>query len=144
MTTKAIIFVIILLGAFGFFGLSLRRMIILISIGKSENRLDHLLERFKKVLTVAFGQSKLFREPIPGLMHAFIFWGFLVLLSSVLEAICEGLISGFSYRFIGVFYQPLKFCQELFAGLVLVGIAIALYRRSFFGPKDCRLINMHK
>ncbi len=135
MTTKAIIFVIILLSAFGFFGLSLRRMIILISIGKSENRLDHFLERFKKVLTVAFGQSKLFREPIPGLMHAFIFWGFLVLLSSVLEAICEGLISGFSYRFIGVFYQPLKFCQELFAGLVLVGIAIALYRRYILRPK---------
>jgi hypothetical protein len=98
---KAIIFAIILLSAFGLFGLSLRRMIELISIGKPENRLDHLPQRFKKMLTVAIGQSKLFREPIPGLMHAFIFWGFLVLLTSVLEAIGEGLVHGFTFGFLG-------------------------------------------
>ncbi|MCX6121298.1 MAG: (Fe-S)-binding protein [Ignavibacteriales bacterium] len=135
MTTKAIVFAVLLLGAFGLFGVSLRRMIKLISIGMPENRLDHLWERFKKMMTVAFGQSKLFREPIPGLMHAFIFWGFLVLLSSVLEAIGEGLSSGFTFRFIGIFYQPLQFCQELFAGLVIAGICIALYRRYILRPK---------
>jgi Fe-S oxidoreductase len=135
MTTKAIIFAIILLGAFGLFGLSLRRMIKLISIGKPENRLDHFSQRFKKMMTVAIGQSKLFREPIPGLMHAFIFWGFLVLLTSILEAIGEGLSSGFTFSFIGVLYQPLQFCQDLFAGLVIVGVFIALYRRYILRPK---------
>ncbi|MGD1046201.1 MAG: (Fe-S)-binding protein [Bacteroidota bacterium] len=135
MTTKAIVFAVLLLGAFGLFGVSLRRMRKLISIGKPENRLDHLSQRFKKMMTVAFGQSKLFREPIPGLMHAFIFWGFLVLLSSVLEAIGEGLSSGLTFRFIGVFYQPLQFCQDLFEGLVIVGICIALYRRYILRPK---------
>ncbi|RPI04813.1 MAG: (Fe-S)-binding protein [Ignavibacteriae bacterium] len=135
MTTKSVVFAVILLGAFGFFGLSLRRMIKLIALGKPENRLDHLWERLKKMIAVALGQSKLFREPIPGLMHAFIFWGFLVLLSSVLEAIGEGLYSGFSLSVIGVFYQPLHFCQELFAGLVILGIGIALYRRFILRPK---------
>ena len=142
MTIKAIVFAIILLGAFGLFGLSLWRMIKLISIGKPENRLDHLSERFKKMMTVAIGQSKLFREPIPGMMHAFIFWGFLVLLSSILEAIGEGLFSGFTFRFIGVFYQPLQFCQELFAGLVIVGVCIALYRRYILRPKRLQ-VDMH-
>jgi hypothetical protein len=136
MTIKAIVFAIILLGAFGLFGLSLWRMIKLISIGKPENRLDHLSERFKKMMTVAIGQSKLFREPIPGMMHAFIFWGFLVLLSSILEAIGEGLFSGFTFRFIGVFYQPLQFCQELF---VLLYIAA-----TFFVQSDCKLICIRK
>jgi Fe-S oxidoreductase/nitrate reductase gamma subunit len=135
MTTRTIIFAIILLGAFVLFGLSLRRMIKLISIGKPENRLDHLSERFKRMMTVAFGQSKLFREPIPGMMHAFIFWGFLVLLSSILEAIGDGLSSGFTFRFIGIFYQPLQFCQDLFVGLVIVGVFIALYRRFILRPK---------
>jgi Fe-S oxidoreductase len=135
MTVKAIIFAIILLGALGYFGVSLRRMIKLISIGKPENRMDHLSERLKKMMTVAIGQSKLFRDPIPGLMHAFIFWGFLILLSSVLEAIGEGLYPGFSFSFMGVLYQPLQFCQELFAGLVIIGICVALYRRYILRPK---------
>ena len=75
-------------------------------------------------------------------MHAFIFWGFLVLLSSILEAIGEGLFSGFTFRFIGVFYQPLQFCQELFAGLVIVGVFIALYRRYILRPKRLQ-VDMH-
>jgi Fe-S oxidoreductase len=135
MAMKTIIFTIVLVGAIGAFGFSLRRMIALISIGKPENRLDHLWERFKKMMMVAIGQTKLFREPIAGLMHAFIFWGFLVLLSSVLEAIGEGLIPGFSFRFIGALYQPLVFFQDIFACLVIIGICIALFRRYILRPK---------
>jgi Fe-S oxidoreductase len=135
MAIKTIIFIIVLVGAFGAFGFSLRRMIALISIGKPENRLDHLWERFKKMMMVAIGQTKLFREPVAGLMHAFIFWGFLVLLSSVLEAIGEGLNPGFSFRCIGVLYQPLVFFQDIFAGLVIIGICIALFRRYVLRPK---------
>ena len=135
MVMKTIIFTIVLVGAFGAFGISLRRMIALISIGRPEYRLDHLWERFKKMMMVAIGQTKLFREPIAGLMHAFIFWGFLVLLSSVLEAIGEGLIPGFSFRCIGVLYQPLVFFQDIFAGLVIFGICIALFRRYVLRPK---------
>ena len=142
MTIKTIIFSFILLLAFGLFGFSLRRMIGLISIGKSENRLDHIWKRFLKTMCVAIGQSKLLREPIAGMMHAFIFWGFLVLLSSVIGAIGEGLIPGFSYRFLGVFYQPLIFCQELFSGLVIVGVFIALYRRYILRPKRLQ-VDLH-
>ncbi|MGA3287889.1 MAG: heterodisulfide reductase-related iron-sulfur binding cluster [Bacteroidota bacterium] len=135
MAMKTIVFTIVLVGAFGAFGFSLRRMIALISIGKPENRLNRLWERFKKMMVVAIGQTKLFREPIAGLMHAFIFWGFLVLLSSVLEAIGEGLLPGFSFRCIGVLYQPLVFFQDIFAGLVIIGICIALFRRYILRPK---------
>jgi Fe-S oxidoreductase len=135
MAAKTIIFAIVLFSAFMAFGISLRRMIALISIGKPEDRLDHIGKRFKKMLAVAIGQTKLFREPVAGLMHAFIFWGFLVLLSSVLEAIGEGLVPGFSFRCIGILYQPLVFFQDIFAGLVILGISIALYRRYILRPK---------
>jgi Fe-S oxidoreductase len=135
MAMKTVIFIIVLLGAFIAFAFSLRRMIAQISIGKPENRLDHLWVRFMKMMVVAVGQTKLFREPVAGLMHAFIFWGFLVLLSSILEAIAEGLMPGLSFRFYGRFYDSLAFYQDLFAGLVIVGIAIALYRRYIFRPK---------
>lgn len=135
MAMKTVIFSIVLIVAFVVFGVSLRRMIAFISIGKSENRLDHVWKRFKNMIIIAFGQKKLFREPVAGLMHAFIFWGFLVLLSSILEAIGEGLIPGLSFRLYGRFYDFLGFCQDLFAGLVIIGVTIALYRRYIFRPK---------
>jgi Fe-S oxidoreductase len=135
MTIKPIIFAMTLLAAFIIFGFSLRRMIAFISIGKPDNRLDNYGERLKKMMAVALGQTKLFREPIAGLMHAFIFWGFCVLLSAIIEAIGEGLYPSFSLRFLGVLYQPLVICQDLFAGLVIVGVLLALYRRYILRPK---------
>jgi Fe-S oxidoreductase len=135
MTIKNIIFAIVILIAFGIFGYSLRRMIAMISIGKPEGRLNNIWERFKKMMGVAIGQSKLFREPVAGLMHAFIFWGFLVLLSSIIESIGEGLMAGFSFRFLGSLYKPLTFFQDLFAGLVIIGVFIALIRRFIIRPK---------
>jgi Fe-S oxidoreductase len=135
MAVKNIVFAVVLAGALGIFAYSLQRMIDFISIGKPENRLDHLWARFKKMMVVAIGQSKLFREPAAGLMHAFIFWGFLVLLSSILEAIGEGLVPGLSFRLYGRFYDFLAFWQDLFAGLVIIGVSIALARRYIVRPK---------
>jgi Fe-S oxidoreductase len=135
MAVKSIVFVIVLFGALGMFAYSLRRMIKLILIGKPENRLDHLWERIKKTMMVAMGQTKLFREPVAGFMHAFIFWGFLVLLSSIFEALIEGFVPGLPFRLHGTFYDALSFCQEFFAGLVIIGVVIALYRRYILRPK---------
>jgi Fe-S oxidoreductase len=135
MTIKSIIFVIILLAALGIFWFSLKRMISFISLGKPEHRFDHIGKRLKKTLQVAVGQSKLFREPVAGLMHALIFWGFCVLLTTILEAIGEGIYPEFSFRFLGSLYKPLVFCQELFAGLVIIGVTIALFRRYVSRPK---------
>jgi hypothetical protein len=53
MTLKNIIFIVVLIGALGIFAFSLRRMIAFISIGKPDNRMDRLWERFKKMVTVA-------------------------------------------------------------------------------------------
>jgi Fe-S oxidoreductase len=135
MAVKSIVFVIVLLGSLGIFAYSLRRMIKLILIGKPENRMDHLWTRFNKTMMVAMGQTKLFREPVAGFMHAFIFWGFLVLLSSIFEAIIEGFVPGLPFRLHGTFYDALSSCQEFFAGLVILGVVIALYRRYILRPK---------
>ncbi len=140
MTLKAVIFGFILFISFVAFAFSLKRMVALISIGKPENRLDQLGIRIKKMLTVALGQTKLFREPIPGLMHAFIFWGFLVLLTAIIESILEGF--GFSLQFLGILYNPLVFMQELFTGFVIIGVGIALYRRYILRPKRLQ-VNKH-
>ena len=84
MTTKNLIFLVVFVLAMGLFSWSVTRLIKHLRVGKPENRFDKPGTRLMKVLTVAFGQSKLLREPVAGLMHFFIFWGFVVLLSSVL------------------------------------------------------------
>ncbi|MBI4429639.1 MAG: 4Fe-4S dicluster domain-containing protein [Ignavibacteriales bacterium] len=136
MTTRNILFLIFFTASLAFFFYSVRSLILHLRIGKPENRFDHVFLRLKNVLVVAFGQSKLLREPVAGLMHFFIYWGFVVLLTAVLESIGEGLIPGFSLLFIGVgLYEVVAFLQDLFAGFVIVSVVVALYRRYISKPK---------
>ena len=135
MTTRSIVFSLVLLCAFGFFAFSIRRLILFLMIGKPDERFDKPWGRIKKTLVVAIAQSKILREPVAGAMHALIFWGFLVLLTAVLESLGEGLLHGFSFRFLGRLYEPLAFMQDMFAGLVVVAVLFALYRRFIVRPK---------
>ncbi|HOV98812.1 MAG TPA: heterodisulfide reductase-related iron-sulfur binding cluster [Bacteroidota bacterium] len=135
MGVKNIIFAVIFLTSLTVFGFSIGRLIRYLKIGKPENRFDAIPRRIGMMLKIAFAQLKVFREPIPGIMHAFIFWGFLVLLTAILEAILEGLIPGLNLASLGTVYSVIAFFQELFAILVIIGVGIALYRRIILKPK---------
>jgi len=139
MTTKNIVFLFVLLAAFSFFAFSVLRLIRRLKLGQPDDRFDHPWQRVKRTLLVAIAQSKLLREPLAGIMHALIFWGFLVLLLAVLESIGEGLVEGFSFRFLGDLYTPLVFKQELFCALVILSVLFALYRRHVIRPKRLEL-----
>ena len=135
MGTKNIVFLVVFVCSVGYFLYSVRALIRLLTLGKSENRFDNPILRLKQTLVVAFGQSKLFRDMAPGIMHASIFWGFLVLFLAIVESIGEGLIPGFSLRSLGPVYSPLVFMQDLFAGLVALAVIVALYRRYVVRPR---------
>ena len=66
---RTIAFTVVLVSALGFFAYSCRRLIRFLGIGRKENRFDAIGARLKNVLTVAFGQSKLLRDPVAGWMH---------------------------------------------------------------------------
>jgi hypothetical protein len=51
---------------------------------ESAGRTDVVPVRAKRELTGVLFQSKLFLRPIPGVMHLLLFWGFLVLLPTIL------------------------------------------------------------
>jgi Fe-S oxidoreductase/nitrate reductase gamma subunit len=135
VTPRNIIFLVVLISAIVTFGFNVRRLISYLSLGKHDQRTDHPWTRFKKVLVVALGQSKLLREPVAGLMHLFIFWGFLVLLAAILESVGEGIIPGFSFAFLGPLYGPLLLLEEFFGLLVVVSVLFAFYRRYVLRPK---------
>lgn len=135
MTLQSILFLLLLLASLGYFAMNLKRLISYLKIGKGESRADKPWERVRNVLVIAFGQSKLFREPLAGLMHFFIFWGFVILLLAILESIGEGLSPNFSLAFIGPLYAPLVFVQDGIALLVVASVLLALFRRYVNPPK---------
>ena len=50
-------------------------------------RVDDVPRRLRGEAEIVLGQRKLFQRLVPGLMHAFIFWGFLVLLPTIVIAL---------------------------------------------------------
>ncbi|MER3522718.1 MAG: Fe-S oxidoreductase [Ignavibacteria bacterium] len=132
---NVVVFAVVLLAALGFFASNVYRLISYLRLGKPDDRFGHVGKRLKNVLTIAIGQSKLMREPFAGILHVLIFWGFLVLLSAVIESILEGLVPGASLAFLGPLYPPLTWLQDLFGGLVVCSVVVSLYRRVFAPPK---------
>ena len=100
----------------------------LVRLGRPVNRFDDLPKRVEQEVVVTLGQRKLLQRIGPGLMHAFIFWGFLILLTTVLEVFGEVFDEHFALPWIGR-TGWLGLVQDVFAGLVLVGLAMAVYFR---------------
>lgn len=129
MELKNIIFIFVFLIAFGFLGYNLLRIISYLKTGLKEDRFDNPAKRISRVLGIAFGQSKLLREPVAGLVHFFIFWGFMLFIFAVLEAIIQGFYSPFSLSFLGPLFSVITIVQDVFGLLVMISIVTALYRR---------------
>lgn len=130
MTLKNIVFILFFLAAISFFVFSCQSLIRHMLIAKKkDNRFEKIGERIKRVFTVAFGQSKLLRDPIAGSIHFVIFWGFMLFLFAVLESILQGFYSPFSFKFLGPLYLPITLVQDVFGLLVIFAIVLSLIRR---------------
>ncbi len=134
MPLKNLAFLIIFALAISIFLFNARRLYTYLKIGKPEDRFDNPTERLRRVLTIAFGQKKLLREFVAGWMHFFIFWGFVILLTAILDAILEGLFN-VNLSIIGGLYRYIAFFQDLMGLLVILSIIIALYRRYIQKPR---------
>ena len=73
------IFSCILIFALSLFSFNLWKIVRNIRLGKAKNRFDQPLKRTIILLKVAFGQTKLFARPVSGILHALVYWGFLVI-----------------------------------------------------------------
>ncbi len=138
---RVVLFCLVFAAATGLFVRSSIRLVRSLCIGRKEDRFGDVGARLRNVLVVAFGQTRLLREPLAGLMHFFIFWGFVILLTAVLEAILQGILPGFSLSVLGPLFPPLAFLQELIGILVIVSCLLALARwylvppKRYFGPE---------
>ena len=104
-----------------------------VRLGRPVNRLRDVPKQVEQEVTVVLGQRKLLQRLGPGLMHAFIFWGFLVLLTTILEAFGEVLQRRFAIPLIG-HTGGLGLVQDVFAVLVIMGVAMAAFIRKVQRP----------
>ncbi len=80
------------------------------------------------------GQRKLFQRLVPGVMHALIFWGFLVLFPTILMAGIGAIDRSWSFPWLGRqgWFMALV---DVFVLAVLTGVAIAFWIRKVVRPK---------
>ncbi len=77
---------------------AIRRNILL---GREDNFSDNKGARWKNVLLLAFGQKKMFKNPLVAVMHFVIYAGFIIINIEVLEIVLDGLL-GTHRLFLGV------------------------------------------
>ena len=86
-------------------------------------------------------QRKLFQRAGPGVMHALIFWCFLVLLATIVESLGQAVDPSFAIPLIG-HAGWLGLVEDVFAAGVLVGLAIAAWIRLRTRPE--RFVGSHR
>jgi hypothetical protein len=122
-------FVLITIAAISGVVWSLSRTYSLIAAGRGGVPLDRWGERLRGLLVFFIGQKRMFIEPLPGIMHALIFWGFLVFTVRSTSMVIEGLTRGWELPFLHTLLgHAYLLTKDLFAVLVLVGVAIAAWR----------------
>lgn len=102
-----------------------------ILLGRDEDRTDHPGKRWKMMARVALGQSKMVVRPVAGIMHIFVYLGFVLINIEVLEIIIDG-IAGTHRIFsepLGSFYGVVIGFFEILALLVILGCVVFLARR---------------
>ncbi len=140
MLVRAALLVVLAGVAGGLFARRARMIAELVRRGRPVDRTRDVPVRLEREGTVVLGQRKLFQRLVPGLMHALIFWGFLVLLTTIVEVAGQAIDRDFAIPWIG-HAGWLALVQDVFAGLVLVGVATAFGIRKVQRPE--RFVGSH-
>jgi Fe-S oxidoreductase len=100
---------------------------------KPNDRPVDVPRRVRNEVEIVLGQKKLLQRLVPGLTHAFIFWGFLVLFPTILMAMIAAVDKHAELPWLG--YQTwFGWLVDLFVVLVLAGVAAAVYIRKVVRP----------
>ena len=132
-----ILFSLILIFSILIFVRNCRKLYRNINLGKDINRYDNSNLRFKKMIRLAFGQSKMFDKPIVGILHFIVYVAFVLINIELLEIVIDGVLG--THRFLapymGSFYNFLIAFFELLAFAVIISVAVFWIRRNFLKIK---------
>jgi len=138
---------LVFLLAVGLFAWRVAFLVRLLRLGRWENRFDHIPQRLKQVVAYVFGQARLLDEPLVGIPHVLIFYGFVVFLLATTGMLIQGLVPNLHIPTVegNRYLAPVV---DIFAVLVLGGLAVSSYRRFVIRPAglqqtwDATLVNI--
>src|SRR4051812_30660165 len=121
------------------FWLAGRRLWMLYRLGRTgqpvePGRTADVGARLRAEVVEVLGQRKLLKWTVPGVAHVLAFWGFILLLATVIEAYGSLFVRDFSIPLVGT--APwLGFLEDLVAVLVLVSVVVFAAIRLVHSPK---------
>ncbi len=137
MTVQSFIFLAVAGAAFGYSGY---RLFILFKLLKAHQgqgpAVRDIPKRVLAVIENVLGQRATLRKKSAGIMHATIFWGFLIITTGTLEQFATTIHPAAHFEFIGRGpYGALVLLQDIFTFAVLLAVGYACYRRYFLRPE---------
>ncbi|MFM9987650.1 4Fe-4S dicluster domain-containing protein [Flavobacterium sp.] len=131
-----ILFFIILSIGIGCFAVNVKKILRNIKLGQDIDRSDNPSERWKNMAMIALGQSKMVKRPVAGILHIFVYVGFVVINLEVLEIMIDGLFGTHRvFSFLGSLYNVLIGSFEILALLVLIAVIVFWIRRNVINLK---------
>jgi len=138
------VYLIILLAALIWFSYTIYSRLAVLKRARSVDVRGDVAERLGMVLKHVFGQWRLLHGDFAaGLMHFFIFWGFVAVLINTLHFLIGGFTGGeFTLPFLGreqLLGQLYRGVRDIFELLVLLAVTYAFFRRLVLKPKRLTL-----
>jgi heterodisulfide reductase subunit C len=127
-----IVFAVLFLVGFGAFIMNAGRIRSNILLGRDVDRSDRKGERLKVMTLVAFGQKKMFKRPLPAILHFCLYAAFVITQIELIEIIADG-VSGEHRLFrasLGGFYTFMISFIEVLSVLAFIATFIFLARRN--------------
>ncbi|MGK5087949.1 (Fe-S)-binding protein [Bdellovibrionota bacterium FG-2] len=137
MTWQTFVFIAVAGAAFGYSGY---RFTLLYKMAKAHKakayRLDRICERVLTAFANVLGQKAVLRKRAAGIMHATIFWGFILISIGTLEQFVSTIYQPANFEFIGhSAFSVLVFAQDIFTLGILLALGYASYRRYIIRPE---------
>ena len=126
-----IIFLIAVCLGIGLFVRNSKRLSRAILQGKSIGEVDRKKERFLHMLRLAFGQQKMHKNLLVGVLHFVVYLGFILINIELIEILIDGIFG--THRvlaFLGITYAIAIATFELFAVSVIGAVVIFWFRRN--------------
>ena len=137
MYISIILFAILTILVFSIAGKEFYRVYQNIHLGKPEKIGGQQAKRWRNVLLIAFGQQKMFKRPLPAILHFFIYTAFLLTQVELLEIFVDGFfgVHRFFATYLGGFYTFVIGMIEILSALALVATICFLIRRNILKVK---------
>jgi heterodisulfide reductase subunit C len=126
-----ILFTLILLLGLGLFSKNMLRLRRNIHLGKEVNFSGQKSQRWKNMILIALGQTKMVRRPIAGILHLVVYVGFIIINIELLEIVIDGIFGTHRiFASLGSIYGFLIGSFEVLAILVFVAVVVFWFRRN--------------